>query len=63
MIDVNDRFLRSITIGQGGEKNGIPRDTGFDITVASELMAILLAAGSTNAEAIKSLRRRIGQMV
>lgn len=64
VMDVNDRFLRNITVGLGGEKNGIPRDTGFDITVASELMAILaLATGSTNAEAIKSLRARIGQMV
>ena len=64
VMDVNDRFLRNITVGLGGEKNGIPRDTGFDITVASELMAILaLATGSTNAEAIKSLRARIGKMV
>src|SRR5262245_33626773 len=64
VIDVNDRFLRNITIGQGGEKNGFPRAAGFDITVASELMAILaLATGTTNAEAIKSLRARIGRMV
>src|SRR6266545_5805863 len=64
VMDVNDRFLRNITIGQGGDKNGFPRATGFDITVASELMAILaLATGTTNAEAIKSLRARIGQMV
>jgi formate--tetrahydrofolate ligase len=64
VVDVNDRFLRNITIGQGGNKNGIPRDTGFDIVVASELMAILaLATGTTNVEAIKSLRERIGKMV
>jgi formate--tetrahydrofolate ligase len=64
VMDVNDRFLRNVTIGQGGEKHGLPRDTGFDMTVASELMAILaLATGNTNAEAITSLRRRIGQMV
>jgi len=64
VLDVNDRFLRQITIGQGGEKNGIPRDTGFDITVASELMAILaLATGNTNTAALKSMRQRIGQMV
>lgn len=64
VVDVNDRFLRNITIGQGGEKNGIARATGFDITVASELMAILaLSTGRTNTEALKSLRRRIGQMV
>ncbi len=64
VMDVNDRFLRNITIGQGGDKNGFPRETGFDMTVASELMAILaLATGSTNTEAIKSLRARIGKMV
>jgi formate--tetrahydrofolate ligase len=64
VMDVNDRFLRNITIGQGGDKHGFPRQTGFDITVASELMAILaLATGNTNAEAIKSLRARIGKMV
>jgi formate--tetrahydrofolate ligase len=64
VMDVNDRFLRSVTIGQGGDKNGFPRETGFDMTVASELMAILaLATGTTNAEAIKSLRARIGKMV
>jgi len=64
VVDVNDRFLRNITIGQGGEKNGIPRQTGFDITVASELMAILaLATGTTDVAALKSLRARIGKMV
>ncbi len=63
-MDVNDRFLRNITIGLGGDKHGFPRDTGFDMTVASELMAILaLATGSTAVESIKSLRARIGQMV
>ncbi|MBX0326593.1 formate--tetrahydrofolate ligase [Oscillochloris sp. ZM17-4] len=63
-MDVNDRFLRNITIGKGGKKDGIPRESGFDMTVASELMAILaLATGSTNAEAIKSLRARIAKMV
>jgi formate--tetrahydrofolate ligase len=64
VMDVNDRFLRQITIGLGGDKNGFPRQTGFDMTVASELMAILaLATGNTNAEAIKNLRARIGKMV
>lgn len=64
VMDVNDRFLRQMTIGLGGSKNGVPRDTGFDIAVASELMAILaLATGTTNADAIKSLRARIGKMV
>jgi len=64
VVDVNDRFLRNITIGQGGEANGSPRPTGFDIAVASELMAILaLATGDSPADAIRSLRARIGQMV
>jgi formate--tetrahydrofolate ligase len=64
VLDVNDRFLRQITIGRGGELNGSPRDTGFEITVASELMAILaLATGRDGVEAIKSLRARIGRMV
>ena len=64
VMDVNDRFLRNTTLGQGGPANGIPRQTGFDITVASELMAILaLATGSTSVDAIKSLRARIGKMV
>ena len=64
VMDVNDRFLRQVTIGLGGDKNGFPRETGFDMTVASELMAILaLATGTTNADAIKSLRARIGKMV
>ncbi|NNJ09152.1 formate--tetrahydrofolate ligase [Chloroflexales bacterium ZM16-3] len=63
-MDVNDRFLRNITIGQGDRKDGIPREAGFDMTVASELMAILaLATGSTNAEAVKGLRARIAKMV
>jgi len=64
VLDVNDRFLRHVTVGQGGPKDGLPRDTGFDITVASELMAILaLASGANSREAIISLRARIGQMV
>ncbi len=63
-IDVNDRFLRSITIGQGGKAHGIERATGFDITAASELMAILaLASASTRLEALQDLRARIGRMV
>ena len=43
-LDMNDRNLRNITVGQGGEKNGIVRQDGFVITVASELMAILCLA-------------------
>ena len=46
VVDISDRALRQITIGLGGEENGIPRDTGFDITVASEVMAILALSNS-----------------
>jgi formate--tetrahydrofolate ligase len=64
VLDVNDRTLRSVTIGQGGASNGSPRQTGFDITVASELMAILaLVSGASGLEALTSLRERIGRMV
>ncbi|RMD97002.1 MAG: formate--tetrahydrofolate ligase, partial [Deltaproteobacteria bacterium] len=56
VVDVNDRFLRHVRIGLGSKKDGIPRDTGFDITVASELMAILaLADGKSTLEAIRDL--------
>ena len=44
VVDLNDRALRSVIIGLGGKANGVPRETGFDITVASELMAILCLA-------------------
>lgn len=64
VLDVNDRFLRSVTIGEGGAANGSPRHTGFDIAVASELMAILaLVSGDGGVAAIKDLRARIGRMV
>ncbi|GAB4128657.1 MAG: formate--tetrahydrofolate ligase [Roseiflexaceae bacterium] len=64
VMDVNDRFLRDVTIGQGGKLNGKPRRTGFDITVASELMAILaLSDGRTARDALLNLRARIGKMV
>jgi len=46
VVDLNDRFLRHITGGLGGTQNGFPRETGFDITVASEVMAILCLAHS-----------------
>lgn len=45
-VDMNDRALRHITIGLGGKVNGVPRDDGYDITVASEIMAILCLATS-----------------
>lgn len=41
VLDINDRFLRKISIGQGAAEKGHERSTGFDITVASEIMAIL----------------------
>ncbi len=64
VMDVNDRFLRDITIGQGGKANGEPRQAGFDIVAASELMAILaLVDGRDGAEALKNLRARLGRMV
>ncbi|MBU1853336.1 MAG: formate--tetrahydrofolate ligase [Candidatus Omnitrophica bacterium] len=58
VVDISDRALRQIKIGLGGKENGIPRDTGFDITVASEVMAILALA-----ESLTDLRQRLGRMV
>lgn len=57
-LDVNDRALRRIVIGLGGAKSGVPREDGFDITVASELMAIL-----TLSKDINDLKKRIEQIV
>jgi formate--tetrahydrofolate ligase len=54
-VDMNDRALRDITIGQGGRANGYPRESGFDITAASEVMAILAVARD-----LPDLRRRLG---
>jgi len=58
VVDTNDRFLRRITIGQGPEEKGMTRETGFDITVASEIMAIL--ALTTD---LADLRERLGRIV
>jgi len=58
VVDVNDRALRNITLGLGGKWDGFPREAGFDITVASELMAILALATD-----LKDLRNRIGKIV
>ncbi len=58
VVDVSDRTLRSIKIGLGGKDNGIPRDTGFDISVASEIMAILALT-----DGLKDLRKRLGRIV
>lgn len=58
VVDVNDRFLRGITIGQAPTEKGFTRETGFDITVASEIMAILALSKD-----LKDLRERVGKMV
>jgi len=58
VVDLNDRALRNVIVGLGGKMDGIPRQTGFDITVASEIMAILALTTS-----LKDLRARIGRMV
>ena len=58
VVDISDRFLRNITIGQGSPEDGIPRQTGFDITVASEVMAILALTSD-----LKDLRQRLGRIV
>ena len=54
-LDMNDRALRQITLGQGGRANGYPRESGFDITAASEVMAILAVARD-----LHDLRARLG---
>ncbi|MDQ3894932.1 MAG: formate--tetrahydrofolate ligase [Actinomycetota bacterium] len=56
-VDINDRALRSIVVGLGGRANGYVRETGFDITAASEVMAILAVARD-----LDDLRRRLGQI-
>lgn len=58
VLDVSDRTLRDIVIGLGGSTNGVPRQTGFDITVASEIMAILALCTS-----LKDLRQRLGKII
>jgi formyltetrahydrofolate synthetase len=58
VVDTNDRMLRQITIGQGPEEKGFTRSTGFDITVASEIMAILALATD-----LGDMRDRLGRMV
>src|SRR5262245_58635850 len=58
VVDVSDRALRKIVVGLGGRENGHPRETGFDISVASEVMAIL---GLTTS--MKDFRQRLGRIV
>lgn len=57
-LDMNDRALRNIVVGLGGKVNGIPREDGFIITVASEVMAILCLASS-----VSDLKRRLGNIL
>ena len=56
-VDMNDRALRQIAVGLGGRPNGYPRETGFDITAASEVMAIMAVARD-----LQDLRKRIGRI-
>lgn len=58
VVDTNDRMLRQITIGQGPEEKGITRTTGFDIAVASEIMAVLALSSG-----LHDMRERLGRMV
>ena len=58
VVDMNDRALRNITIGRGGLAGGIPRESGYDITVASEIMAILCLATS-----LQDLKERFGKII
>lgn len=58
VLDINDRALRHVTIGLGGPKSGVPREDGFDITVASELMAIL-----TLSTDLMDLKARVARIV
>jgi formate--tetrahydrofolate ligase len=58
VLDMNDRALRHLVIGLGGPVNGVPRESGFEITVASEVMAILCLARD-----LRELRARIGRVL
>ncbi len=58
VIDVNDRALRNIIVGLGGRLDGVPRQTGFDITAASEVMAVLALSRS-----LQDMRDRLGRIV
>jgi len=58
VLDVSDRALRNVIIGLGGRANGIPRESHFDIAVASEVMAILALSSD-----LRDLRRRLGRII
>ncbi len=57
-VDMNDRQLRFVVDGMGGKANGVPREDGFDITVASEIMAVLCLSGS-----IQDLKERLSRII
>ncbi|MDE7100988.1 MAG: formate--tetrahydrofolate ligase, partial [Anaeroplasmataceae bacterium] len=57
-LDMNDRALRNVIVGLGGSSNGVPREDHFDITVASEVMAVLCLSSS-----LEDFKKRIGRMV
>ncbi len=58
VVDLNDRALRNIICGLGGKAHGVPRETGFDITVASEMMAILCLASD-----LEDMKKRLGNII
>lgn len=58
VMDLNDRALRNVVVGLGGKVHGVPRETGFDITVASEMMAILCLADD-----LEDMKHRLGEIV
>lgn len=58
VVDMNDRALRNVMVGLGGPNNGVPRESTFDITVASEVMAILCLS-----ESLTELKQRLGRIV
>ena len=58
VMDMNDRALRNLIVGLGGANNGVPHETGFDISVASEVMAVFCLS-----ESLRELRERLGRMI
>ena len=58
VLDLNDRALRHVVVGMGGRAHGVPRETGFDITVASEMMAILCLSRD-----LMDMKERLGRIV
>lgn len=58
VLDLNDRALRNVIVGLGGAANGVPRESGFDITVASEMMAILCLSSD-----LKDMEQRLGEIL